>query len=407
MSELLANAIKPWIPQADRFEHLHAPATPADVAEALAALTSEGTAVVPVGGGGAMSIGNPLTTPAVGLSTMALNRVRSYEPTDMTLSVEAGVTLAEIRELIGAHGQMIPAEAPHPDRATIGGLVATALTGPRRYGGGTLRDVLIGIEVAYPDGSLGKAGGLVVKNVSGFDMMRIHHGAMGTLGVITALNFKVLGRPRNEFTAIASSASIAELEASAHQLRPLANRPAALVIRSSADGYELAARYEGRPSGLSAVANRVLAIMPDAGRIDDGESEQFWQTVIDNRRLRDSRFIHIQVTCKPNQTFATLGEVQSLLHSLGSLQSLEIEPGIGEIQAVIQPDLAATAESVGSFAEAIRGSASLRFRAISPSLAGATDAWGSEPASIDLMRRLKHEFDPRRTLNPSRFAGFI
>ncbi len=100
----------------------------------------------------------------------------------MTISVEAGATIGSVSRELAARGQTIPIEVPAPDSETIGGLIATGLCGPRRYGSGSLRDALIGIQVAYPDATLGNAGGMVVKNVSGFDLMRMHLGAVGTLG---------------------------------------------------------------------------------------------------------------------------------------------------------------------------------------------------------------------------------
>ena len=109
---------------------------------------------------------------------------------------------------LAERGQTLPVDVADAEHATIGGMIATAMAGPRRFGSGTLRDLLIGIAVAYPDGTVGKAGGLVVKNVTGFDLMRLHLGALGTLGVIVSANFKVLpiatGRGDRAFGAAAA-----------------------------------------------------------------------------------------------------------------------------------------------------------------------------------------------------------
>ncbi|MEZ4500498.1 MAG: FAD-binding oxidoreductase [Thermomicrobiales bacterium] len=181
-----------------------------DSAEAAAGLLADaaaaGSAVIPVGGGTHLGIGNPPVRADVVLSTRKLNRVLVYEPADMTLSVEGGATLASVQSTLVEHGQGLPIEVANPEAATIGGILAAALYGPKRLGWGTLRDYLIGISVAYPDGTVGKAGGLVVKNVSGFDLMRMHHGALGTLGVIVSANFKVLPAPRSERTVLVEGA---------------------------------------------------------------------------------------------------------------------------------------------------------------------------------------------------------
>ncbi len=227
----------------------------------------QGRSIVPVGSGGALALGNPAPVDSIGLSTRALNQVIDYQSTDMTLSVGAGITLAEVQAVIGANGQALPIEAVDPEQATIGGLLATALSGPRRYGGGTLRDVLIGIAIAYADGTVGKAGGLVVKNVSGFDMMRLHYGALGTLGVIVSANFKVLPTIRNEFTAEWTFESLRDAQQTADALRNPLIRPTALTVSQELGGWVVRSRFEGRPGGLNAVSARIgdrLGLPPDS-----------------------------------------------------------------------------------------------------------------------------------------------
>ncbi len=176
------------------------PERPADVAELLAGAASDGLAVAPIGGATSLALGNLPERLDVGLSTARLRGIIHYEPTDLTLSVAAGSPLADVQAVLAEHGQTLPIEVPRSERATIGGLIATALAGPRRYGAGTLRDLLIGISAAHPSGTVTKAGGLVVKNVTGFDLMRLYLGSLGTLGVIVSANFKVLPLPRHETT---------------------------------------------------------------------------------------------------------------------------------------------------------------------------------------------------------------
>jgi glycolate oxidase FAD binding subunit len=157
---------------------VEAPESSRDLAKLLAEVAAGGDAVSPIGGGTKQAFGNPLSRETVTLSTAKLNQVLAYEPDDMTLSVQAGATMASVWNLLDQRGQTIPIDVPLPETETIGGLIATGLCGPRRFGSGSLRDVLIGIEAAYPDGTLGNAGGMVVKNVSGFDLMRMHLGAL-------------------------------------------------------------------------------------------------------------------------------------------------------------------------------------------------------------------------------------
>jgi glycolate oxidase FAD binding subunit len=374
------------------------PSTPDAVAEVLATCARENRVVVPVGGGCALPLGNLTEPDALALKTGSLNRIRSYESTDMTLSVEAGVSLSEIQRVLGERGQMIPIEAPEPETATIGGLLATALTGPRRYGGGTLRDVLIGIEVAYPDGTVGKAGGMVVKNVSGFDLMRLHHGALGTLGVITSANFKVLARPRAELTYVTPVPDLEAARALSDKLRPLADRPVALVIRSIDSSITISARYEGRESGLNAVRTRVGDVLAGGMVLAGADSADYWQDLINERQLDQERTWRLQIGCRPSESFDVSRAVIDLA---GPGVRAEIEPGIGSVLIATDGilDLAGI--------QAVVGDAIVRVLDAPLAVRTGIDVWGAQPGTIDLMRRLKHEFDPSLILNRGRFAGHI
>src|SRR5699024_1400043 len=124
----------------------------------------------------------------------------SYEPADLTASFHAGTTLAEVNDILGEQGQELPLDMPQADRATIGGLVATGFYGPRRLGSGTLKDLLIGCAYVRGDGLVAKAGGMLVKNVSGFEISRLLHGSWGSLAGLTSINLKVVPKPKADFT---------------------------------------------------------------------------------------------------------------------------------------------------------------------------------------------------------------
>ncbi|HRA46735.1 MAG TPA: FAD-binding oxidoreductase [Thermomicrobiales bacterium] len=397
-----APALHTWLPNVDGFGRLVAPHDSQSVAATLADCVRDGQTVVPVGGGGALGLGNLTDPGALALSTLNLNQILSYEATDMTLSVQAGVSLATIQGELGKQGQMLPIEAPHPETATIGGLLATALTGPRRYGGGTLRDVLIGIEVAYPDGTVGKAGGMVVKNVSGFDMMRLHYGALGTLGIITSANFKVLARPRAEVTYISRPLPFAEAIDLGKQLRPLENRPVALVINRSEAGWTVSARFEGRMSGLTAVESRIAPLFAEGITHAGPDSSEYWQEIMDNRAYTGEQVLRLQIGGRPATITSEARRIVDTLESKAdTIRDCSVEPGLGQILVTLTEPLPSL--------ETLRGllgtDLTLRIHEAPLAYRQGIDIWGETPQTIDLMQRLRREYDPTPIINPGRFAG--
>ena len=176
------------------------PASVAEVGDLVREARASGQGIYPVGGRTTLDVGLPPIKPGVAVDTTALGQVIDYPARDMTVTVGAGITVAKLQEVLAAEGQWLPVDVPRPERATLGGAVALNKSGPRRFGYGTLRDYVIGISFVTDDGTEVKAGGRVVKNVAGYDLMKLQTGAVGTLGVITQLTLKV--RPKPEATAV-------------------------------------------------------------------------------------------------------------------------------------------------------------------------------------------------------------
>src|SRR2546421_9850737 len=133
-----------------------------------------------------------------GINLEALNRVVAHTPEDMTATVEAGITLARLQTELARQRQWLPIDPPNPGRLTLGALLTTNASGPRRFGYGTIRDYLIGMAAVLADGRLIHSGGKVVKNVAGYDLMKVFIGSRGTLGIIIEATFKVLPVPEAE-----------------------------------------------------------------------------------------------------------------------------------------------------------------------------------------------------------------
>jgi glycolate oxidase FAD binding subunit len=386
--------------------------TPGNVEELQATLriaAEHRAALAPWGGGTQQLIGAPPTRLDLVVRTTRLNRVLAHTPDDLTISVEAGMTFGALRTYLAQHGQMLALDPPLPDRATIGGLIATATDGPRRLGYGTLRDVLIGIAVVEVGGRLSRGGGMVVKNVSGFDMMKLYLGSFGTLAVIASANFKLLPQPRAAGTILCrfndpkpAFAALDELDGT--QLAPVAaeylNRSALAAVGQSGV-CALALMAEGLPQAVERQMNDMSAIMRRHGaqsveRLHGGEAEALWSAIADLPQTAtlaaDEAVVKLSVL--PTDVASAIAQCEASAARIGSLIAINARALSGVLYARVRPVTAAalttlTAELLG-------------LQWVATTLPD-TPRWGAPPQGLDVMRRIREEFDPLRLLNPGRF----
>lgn len=380
------------------------PETPRQLAELLGESAARGQAISPVGGGSKLAFGNPLSRETERVSTRSLDKILAYEPDDMTISVEAGATIESVWRELAARGQTIPIEVPAPNVETIGGLIATGLCGPRRLGSGSLRDALIGIQAAYPDGTLGNAGGMVVKNVSGFDLMRMHLGALGTLGVVVSANFKVVPAARAEATVLADRASLSELESDRVSVGSGRIRPISFEAHRNGDAWRVATRIEGRPATVDQMARELAERLGDGRVIVSDESRDFWMSYVAREAFPDEtdQFV-AQLRDKPARTIRTLETALATFDSAGvSVEDIRVSLGLGTVRVTgTTRDDTRTA-----LADAIRR---LRNDGMTVLIVSAPESvtrevgtFGTSEDVLELMRQLKQQFDPRSVLNPGR-----
>ncbi len=267
------------------------PDSVAELQAIVRAAVAAGLAVYPQGGRHGARLRRRPRSPRRGGRDDRLDRVIDYPVADMTITVEAGMTLAAIRTLVGSAGQRLAIEAPHPDRATLGGIFATASTGPRRFGWGRPRDAIIGVGFVTGDGELVRGGGRVVKNVAGYDFPKLLTGSMGTLGIITELTLKVNPRPEASALVRVEFASLARRRGSRRAQR-LGHAPGrAGAGRGSTAGRERGrmgpARRPGREPGRGRLAGRPLAAelgRPICRRASDEAAERPGSTSSRTRR---------------------------------------------------------------------------------------------------------------------------
>ena len=174
------------------------PGTVEEVRAVLELASAEGVPMIPWGGGTASAVGTPPARAGVVLGLRRLTRLIEHEPGDLTVTAEAGITVAALQAALGGRGQWLSLDPPEAERATLGGAIATNAAGPRRQLYGTVRDLLIGITVVTGDGAVVRGGGKVVKNVAGYDLPKLFVGSYGTLGVIVEATLKLRPRPEQE-----------------------------------------------------------------------------------------------------------------------------------------------------------------------------------------------------------------
>lgn len=208
-----------------------APAAASEAAEVVRECYASATPVYPLGGETSLNFGLPPKSPGMGLSLQKLDRVVDFPARDMTITVEAGVTMQKLAEIVAQEGLQLPIDAPFPDRATIGGVIASGWNGPRRYGYGLIRDYVIGVHAIDGTGREFKAGGRVVKNVAGYDFCKLLTGSIGTLGVITEATLKLKPITEAKAWAIAKLSDLAEADAKLESLVHFPAVPSAICLQ--------------------------------------------------------------------------------------------------------------------------------------------------------------------------------
>jgi glycolate oxidase FAD binding subunit len=390
------------------------PGSVEELAQSMALCYEARMPVVPWGGGTRQLWGQPLSaTSFVVIKTTRLNRLLTYEPDDLTISVEAGMTLGHLDQLLAANNQMLPLDAPWPERTTIGGLLATAIDGPRRPGYGTARDLLIGIRVVEATGRISKAGGMVVKNVSGFDMMKLYLGSLGTLAIIVSANFKLLPQPRATSTLACSFAQPAAAFAFAEAIRASYLTPAAVEYlegwpaEAAATAITMLVRTEGLLAAVERHVRDLSGMAAHAGatavqRDPPAELGLAWAQVANfaHPLTATPGELSLRLSCLPGALEQNLAVLRDLARRHGLLLRIDARALSGMAYLRLVGDEGALR---GWYTDALALHPQLSLIAATPALAAELPVWGVAHANLELMQRIKQEFDPDRLLNPGRY----
>lgn len=373
------------------------PETPQQLCEALAAAAAAGKQITLGGAFTKDRLGHPPAPPEVVISAAAMRRVVQYEPRDLTISVEAGLPIAELNRIAGEHRQMLPLDPPYYDEATVGGVVAAATSGPRRRLYGACRDFVIGMKFATLEGKLIESGGMVVKNVAGLDMSKLMIGSFGTLAAIAVVNFRLVPRPPETCTYVCRFATAEEAFAARDALLKSYLQPAAVDILNPAaaerigrDGYLLLVQVGGSEAVLERYAREL------EGQPVQGEPEQvLWRAV----REFSPEFLREHPEGAVVRYSSTLRDQVELVreHEV----PVVTRAGTGVSYAFFA-DGAAAAEAAR---EAVRRGRRVVIE--SPPVGAAQDfeQWPNPGSDFALMVRLKQLFDPNGLLNRGRLYG--
>src|SRR3984885_6541579 len=372
-----------------------APSNTGEVAAILRFVQEKHFAVVPGGGGTKQRWGYPVA-PAVVLETHRLNALREHTWQDMTCTVEAGCPWAFMQSALAQHGQYVALDPLWPERATVGGIVATNDSGALRLRYGSLRDLIIGMTIVLADGTIAHTGGKVVKNVAGYDLHKLMTGAFGTLGVITSVNFRLHSIPQctQSFTCSASAAK----PLGAWLLKLLHQQLSTLSIqlRGAAEGFHLDIQLASLPEVLHTQAD----LLESLGRVEGLAIEAGTAAVWDARQQQFAHFHFNDFVCKATMLPTEIAPFADRVRSLGG-ESVTQATGImtaGFPAAAGEhfPQLPRELEAAAGSLMVLKQPAEIKL-----------DCWGTLPDSLPLMREIKLRFDPEGVLSPGRFLGRI
>ncbi|GAA3392813.1 FAD-binding oxidoreductase [Cryptosporangium minutisporangium] len=367
------------------------PSSVTEAAELLRELGAAGTAVRPVGSGSRAGWGGG-DSAARELNTAGLNRVLEHNPGDFTAVLECGVPLADAQDVFASAGQWLAID-PSPG-GTIGGLVATADSGPARHRYGGVRDLVIGVTLVLSDGTVARSGGRVIKNVAGYDLGKLFTGSFGTLGLVAEVAVRLHPLPSGTATAVArfvdpSALAGAAAELSRHPLEALC-----LDAEWRSGAGRLLARFGGvTASDQARSVATLLAGLPgarDAAVAEDDEA--LWDAQRAGQRSADG--VVLKVSARP----ADLAQVVRVADQVGA--SVVARAALGPAWLALSPGGGADA------VDAVR-------RALAPRAVVVLDGGDRVPSpwpDVDggaeaVMRRVKARFDPARIFRPGAYVG--
>jgi glycolate oxidase FAD binding subunit len=390
------------------------PETQAELAAVMQIAHAQRWTVLPLGNGQQLHWGGLVPKLDLAISTARLNRLIAHAVGDLTVTAEAGLPLAQLQSILADHQQWLPVSPTYPDTVTLGGLVATADTGALRQRYGGIRDLLIGLTLVRADGGIAHGGGRVVKNVAGYDLMKLFTGSYGTLGIISEVTFRLYPKPPHSETLVLVGPPEA-IAQTTQTLRASALTPTAIELLSSdtvdalnlglGNGMGLLVRFQTIPISIQQQTAQLLAWAQAAGLKGDRHTEtaetQLWQQLqaqLSRADLPDA------ITCKfgvlPAQGAIALDKISHLLAPLAA-GVLHANSGLGTLRLSATTRSSEALLTVRQLCQTHGGF--LTLLEAPKDLKQTLDTWGYSGNALDAMRRIKQQFDPHHCLSPGRF----
>jgi glycolate oxidase FAD binding subunit len=378
-------------------ERVVEPVDAAGVAAALQSASAQNLAVV-VRGGGTKSADR---SAAILMSTTRLTAGIDHVAGDLVATVPAGATLDEVNRVLCREKQWLPLDPPRSNRATIGGIIATNDSGPRRHRFGAPRDLIIGIQIALVDGRLAKAGGRVVKNVAGYDLSKLLCGSLGSLAVVTSATFKLSPVAPHSQTLVATVSDIRRLGQLARAIAESPVAPTAVELQSPP--HRLLIRFETTEQAARRQSERAHAVCLERGAtctIVSGQSEtDAWRA--HESRIFSSEGTILKLAVLPTDVADILDRIRTLAADRHVQHEVVGRAALGILLVRLSGDLGAQAALVSELRLEATGRGGSAVLVSAPSgLLRDVGRWGPESDAMPLMRAVKRQFDPHNTLNP-------
>lgn len=410
------------------------PGCPEEIAQILVLASEERVSVVPWGGGTKMTLGSPPRDVGLVLGTKRLNRLLEHEPGDMTATVQAGMTLDALQEALGQRGQWLSLDPPQGALATLGGVLAANASGPRRHLYGTARDLVIGVKVVGADGNIIRSGGKVVKNVAGYDLVKLYIGSLGTLGIISEVSVRLRSLPEDDRTFLAGFPTIDQAMAAIRSIMASDLIPHSLEMvdavasRRLLDGAGFTDDQCTLLVGFDGLREQVSWQLEEVARLCEKEGQQFSRVLGGEERDRvwgrvrnaaRGTFPEPLAAAKIGLLSTHLGEFikkgEGIARGHGLLGAFTAHAGVGILTLVLAPSggleesvtkvTLLVLQELRELARGLGGHMALEWAPLG--IKEQVSVWDPPGPAFRIMQSIKSKLDPEGILNPGRFFGGI